>query len=390
MLLRRISYRIALQFMAFVFVLLLINGALFLFADLRNAQRQSHFRLTQASDFMGNHQDILPEGLGSFLPPPLRSRTRIVDALGNVIYAAPFFDDIPFSPTPEFMEAFVQNDQYTIFTQPIFRAGHIDGYIQIADVERLRLGDLPDRALLYLVMSAAISALTFVVGLYFARNSLRPAEETMQRLEQFTQDASHELKTPLAVLGSSLDVALKTKKYKEGIDSAKEDLRQISVLVEHLLELARLDAFAIDRMTVDLSGIATDAAAKFAMLAEEKTMTLTADITPSITVQGDPTLIRQLIGNLLSNALKFNKSGGSVTLALTKKSLTVTDTGIGIAAADLPHLFDRFYQADGSRSRGGLGLGLALVKRIVDLHGWRIAVHSKEGQGTGFTMKFDS
>lgn len=390
MLLRRISHRIALQFMAFVFALLLINGALFLSVDIINARRLAHLRLmNHASGFIERHSMTDPAGMGDFLPTMLRPRTRITDADGNPVYAGALFDGIPFSPAvPEFSYTRIHGEEYSVFTAPILQDQRITGYVQIADTVRIPRRDLPERIFLYLMLSAGISALTYVVGLAFARGSLRPAEETLERLEQFTQDASHELRTPLAVLNSSLDVALRTKKYKEGIDSAKEDVRQITSLVERLLELTRLDRFTLERAEVDLSQLVAEAAEKFSHLAMEQVVTLVTEIADGVTVRGDPTLLRQVVGNLLSNALKFNRSGGTVTVRLTKKALTIADTGIGIAKEDLPHLFDRFYQADPSRARGGHGLGLALAKRIVELHGWRIDVESEKGEGTGMTVRF--
>lgn len=385
MLLRRISYRIALQFTAFVFVLLLINGAMFLAVDITNAHRLANLRLmNRATGFVNQHPRVSPESLAKFLSPMLLLRTRIVDVLGNPMHEGEFFSDIPFSPAPEFSSA----GNYTIFTTPIFQRGHVVAYIQMADSERTLRRDLPERAYLYLLLSACISALTFLVGLYFARSSLKPVEETMLRLEQFTQDASHELKTPLAVLGSTLDVALKTKKYKEGIESARQDLGEISILVERLLELARLDAFSIERERVDLSLVASESVEKFLHLADEQSLTLVTDIAPDISVEADPTLIKQVLNNLISNALKFNRPGGSVTVRLTKKELSVSDTGVGISKEDVARIFDRFFQAESSRSSGGLGLGLALVKRIVDLHGWSISAQSKEGEGTTFKVNF--
>ena len=389
MLLRRISYRIALQFTAFVFVLLLLNGALFLAVDLSNARRLANLRLMNwVTGFVNQNQRVSPESLGDFLPEMLRPRTRIVDVLGNPIHEGELFDDLSFSPQPEFAQAHLHGSEYTVFTAPIFQRGHIVAYMQIADTDRTLRRDLPERVALYLFLSGLISALTFFVGLLFARSNLKPVEQTMIRLEQFTQDASHELKTPLAVLGSTLDVALKTKKYKEGIESARQDLDGITVLVERLLELARLDAFALEIGRVDLSALVSESAEKFLHLADEQSITLVTDIAPNITVQADPTLVRQVINNLIANALKFNKPGGSVTVHLTKKDLSVTDTGIGINKHDLEHVFDRFFQAESSRSNGGLGLGLALVKRIVDLHGWKMSVESTAGEGTEFTVTF--
>jgi two-component system phosphate regulon sensor histidine kinase PhoR len=123
-------------------------------------------------------------------------------------------------------------------------------------------------------------------------------------------------------------------------------------------------------------------------LAAEKHVTITGTITPHIRTRGDVPLVRQLMSNLIGNAIKFNMEKGEVRVTLKKDTLVIEDTGIGIAHDALPHIFDRFYQADTSRAKDGFGLGLAFVKRVVDVHGWTIAVKSAKGKGTTFTVKF--
>jgi len=107
-----------------------------------------------------------------------------------------------------------------------------------------------------------------------------------------------------------------------------------------------------------------------------------------LTIEADPSLFRQVLNNLLSNAIKYNKKDGTVTVELKKGRLSIADTGIGMAKDQIPHIFDRFYQADDSRSRGGFGLGLALVKKIADVHGWDLDVKSVEGEGSSFSITF--
>lgn len=388
---RRISYKIALQFTAFVFLLFLINGVVFLAVDFGNAGRQMRFRLERVTEgiayrFEPNVSPLPPVGL----PPGMRDRVRILDPEGKVLFNGALMSDVPFVKGEGFAEVIIQGEQYAILTEPIMREGKTKGYVQVADVVRFPRGDLPERALLYLLVSFSISALTFFVGLFFARRSLKPAEQMLERLEQFTQDASHELRTPLATLGSSLDLALKNGNYREGLLSAKQDLRDVAVLVERLLELARLDKFVLETGTVDLSALVGEVVEKLRPLAAEKHVTLIPAITPHVTVSGDATLLRQVVGNLLSNAIKFNTPQGTVDIRLTPHRLDVQDTGIGIAEHVLHHIFDRFYQAESSRAKGGFGLGLALVKRIVELHGWSIAVESAEGKGSTFTMTLTS
>jgi signal transduction histidine kinase len=322
------------------------------------------------------------------LPPGMRERVRIVDALGRPLYTGGLLAEVPFSPSPHLRRQVIQRDQYTLLTTPIMQEHTLIGYIEIADLERVQVRDLPTRVLLYLLVSIGISALTFGVGLFFARRSLKPAEQMVSRLEQFTQDASHELRTPLATLNSSLDVALKTGKLQEGLLSAKDDVKQISTIVERLLELARLDTFLLQKETIDLSLLLSAAIPPYEAIAAKRQVRIEQEIAPGIRVHGDPALLRQVVANLLSNASKFNKEGGTIRVVLVSNTLRIEDTGIGIAKEALPYIFDRFYQAESSRSKEGFGLGLALVKRIVDLHGWSIHVRSTEGQGTTCVVEF--
>lgn len=384
----RISRRIALQFTGFVLLLLLINGAIFLAADIGNVRRMTHARLARSAQIVALQTPLLVSLPPRLLPPHLRDRVRLIDAHGVELYTGSLFEDVPFAGVEGFSEITVGDDTLDVITVGIIRDDATVGFVQVADTDRQRIGELPLRALLYLAVSLAISVLTFAVGILFARRSLQPAEETMQRLEQFTQDASHELRTPLAALNSSLDLALKTERFREGILSAKDDVRRIAALIERLLALARLDRFGMTPSRIDLSRLTEELAEQYRALAAEHGLTLTRDIAPGIHVDGDPDLVRQAMANLIGNAIKFNKPKGSVRLRLTSEALEVEDTGIGILPGDLLKIFDRFYQVDGARSDGGFGLGLALAKRIIDLHGWSIDARSKHGSGTTFTVYF--
>lgn len=385
MLFTRISYRIAAQFTAFVFLLLLITGGIFLSADVVHRARQTRMHLEQILRPIINRPEGLPD-FPSELPRFQRDRVRVLDADGNAVFSGELYQNIPFVAQEGITTIFNREESYDVLTLIIRQAGISKGFIQIAD--RSPPNDLDARIFLFLLISAGISGLTFGVGLFFARRSLKPAEQMMQRLEQFTQDASHELRTPITAIGTSLDLALATDDYRENVLTAKKDLKEVSVLIERLLELARLDAFSLHKESVDLSQLVATSIEKHQAFAEEKMITIKSQIAPNIRVQGDPSLMRQILSNLLMNAIKFNKPNGSIDVKLTARTLSMHDTGKGIAAEALPHIFDRFYQQEASRTKtnAGLGLGLALVKRIVDLHGWTIDVKSEPKKGTTFTL----
>jgi heavy metal sensor kinase len=223
-------------------------------------------------------------------------------------------------------------------------------------------------------------------------------EGAFQRQRQFTADAAHELRTPLSIMQTGLDVVLAQKRtakdYRTTLENMQEEVVRLSQLTTHLLTLARTDSHTllIVLRRVDLSLLLNTVADQVMVAAEQKQITLQRDIPPSIYVEADEDQLIQLALNLLENAVKYTPVGGSVTVKLAKSNgqvcLSITDTGVGISAEHLPHLFDRFYRIDGSRNRaqGGFGLGLAIAQQIAHLHGGEIKVDSQMGIGTRFTV----
>lgn len=386
MILKRISYALALQFTGFVFAILLVAGGVFLASDIAQRSSIANARLERQLE------NILRRPAGSRGIPDLprfqRERIRITDALGKTTYAGAVFDDVPFVPRRGLSRIESGRESFDVLTAPYVEHGDIVGYIQVAD--RSSADDLDARVFLFLLVSALISACAFVVGLFFARRNLRPAEAMMERLEQFTQDASHELRTPLTAVGTSLDLALATADNKELILSAKAELKNMASLVERLLELARLDSFVLRTESVDVSALVASVLDAHDPRAAQAGVTVMRSLAKGVTRSADPTLLRQVVANIVGNAIKFNTRGGVVTVTLTNNILFVHDNGHGIPPEALPHIFDRFYRADNARSKSsdGLGLGLALVRRIVDLHGWTIKAESAPRKGTLFTVKF--
>lgn len=225
-------------------------------------------------------------------------------------------------------------------------------------------------------------------------------EQAFDRERRFTADASHELKTPLAVLRGDIEVTLRRERspeeYQRVLKSNLEEIEQLTKLTDDLLTLARSDA---DRSVLDLEEVrldllAGDACAYISPLAGAAGVALTYDEPDSaVTIEGDQKRLKQLLVNLLDNAIKYTPAGGSARLALTVEDssaiIEVSDTGRGIPATALPHVFERFYrQTDPRDSRvTGFGLGLAISKWIADAHGGSIRVESREGEGSRFTVR---
>jgi heavy metal sensor kinase len=226
-------------------------------------------------------------------------------------------------------------------------------------------------------------------------------ERSFTALRRFTADASHELKTPLTVLRAGVERAITTPGLApEALAALEETLQEINrmtELVDALLTLARADEglVPLHREPVDLRALLTESEETGELLAEPTGVAVTMDA-PSgpVVIQADGTRLRQLVMNLVTNAVKYTPAGGRVRLWLARDDglvrLGVSDTGIGIAPGDLPHIFDRFYRADAARTRTadrpGAGLGLAICKWIAEAHGGKIDVQSRPGRGTTFTV----
>jgi signal transduction histidine kinase len=224
------------------------------------------------------------------------------------------------------------------------------------------------------------------------------------RQREFVANAAHELRSPLAAMRTTVDVALahdrKAEEYREVLGDLAEECTALGNLINHLLLLAEGDAGLLPSAGVTrLDRLAARSAEMFRGVAETRGIALEVGDLAEAPVRGTDTHLREVINNLLDNALKFTPAGGKVTLSVKRVEdasgrralLEVSDTGCGIAAADLAHVFDRFYRADKSRRReaaGGYGLGLSICQAIVTSCGGRIDLSSREGAGTTATVVF--
>ena len=224
-------------------------------------------------------------------------------------------------------------------------------------------------------------------------------DAAFRRQRQFTADASHELRTPLTMLTGQIDVALEHKRtpaeYEQLLRSLRDDATRMSQLVSELLTLARADAgqqlLAMEEL--DLGELVRSVVAAMQPLALQRGVHLADQVQPQVSVSGDQMRLTQLLVNLVDNAVRYTPSGGVVNVAVERERqwaiLRVTDTGAGIAAEHLPHVFERFYRADPARARadGGAGLGLAIGQWIAQAHGGQISVASELGRGSAFTVR---
>ena len=226
-------------------------------------------------------------------------------------------------------------------------------------------------------------------------------ERSFSSLRRFTADASHELKTPLMVLRAGVERGLThpqtPRDVLQSLDETLDQINQMTEMVDNLLTLARADegraSLAVEQS--DLREVVADVSETAGMLGEDAHIRVATEI-PSgpVLLPVDRHRIRELLLNLVTNAIKYTPAGGTIGLTLSDAdgvvTVVVSDTGVGIAPGDLPHIFDRFWRADPARSRtgerAGTGLGLAITKWIAEAHGGSITVQSRPGRGTVFTV----
>ena len=268
--------------------------------------------------------------------------------------------------------------------QPVSRiaaqARHIEAQ---ALSQRLEIGDSGDE----------FGRLAQVLNDLFAR-----LERAFQQQRQFLSDAAHELRTPAAILRSQADVVLEKPRsaaeYEDALAAMRDETVHLSSIVDDLLLIARAEAsqLPVVKEQADLMEIADECCRALRPLIQAKGLRLNWTIGEGVEVLGDPRLLRRATMNLLANAIKFTPGQGAISVVVERNGksafVKVGDTGRGIAPADLPHVFERFYRSGtvSGTEQEGAGLGLSIVKMIAELHGGEISVASAPGAGTEFSL----
>jgi len=260
-----------------------------------------------------------------------------------------------------------------------------------ATAVKISAGDLSQRIDIAETESE-LGQLAAVLNATFAR-----LETAFAQQRQFAADAAHELRTPVSVILTQTQMALGRERsaedYKQTVEACQRAAQRMRRLIESLLELARYDAGqeTLNRQSLDLAATVTECIELVGPMAEAASLKLIAELA-SIEINGDAGRLSQVVTNLLTNAIQYNRPAGEVRVKLERQSglavLSVTDTGQGIAPEDLPRVFERFYRADKSRTGGSnAGLGLSICKSIVEAHGGTLEATSEPGTGTTFTLR---
>lgn len=250
------------------------------------------------------------------------------------------------------------------------------------------------------VVNGAILGISAVAGYFLAGKTLRPIEKAMAEQKRFVADASHEFRTPLTALKTSMEVALREKKLsatqaKKLIKSNLEDVDSMYFLANKLLSLASYqnNGSNLNFKEVNLAEIIKTTYKKILPLAKKEGVDINLKIQDCV-IEADKTSLGEMMLIFLDNAVKYTPKGGKVIISTQKDKklalIKIKDTGIGISKQDIPHIFDRFYRVDQSRSKNevpGFGLGLSLAKKIIEIHKGSVDVVSKVGKGTTFIVK---
>lgn len=248
-------------------------------------------------------------------------------------------------------------------------------------------------------INVIILLLSAFAGYFLAGRTLRPIADMVDEQNRFITDASHELNTPLTSLRTSIEVSLRDKKFtmskaKQLLKSNLEEVENLALLSDELISLAQYEKKTVHVVfsSVFLENIVKKAFEKVKILADQKEIVFSIDVA-NIEIAGEEKMLTELFVILFDNAIKYsnNKAQVSIITEKTEKGvkLLIKDIGIGIAKEDVPHVFDRFFRSDKSRTKqkiNGYGLGLSIAKRIVLLHHGTISVESTLGKGTTFTV----
>lgn len=345
-----------------------------------------------------NHIDDQP-GKPPAPPPPINfQKNRVALQIlpsGELI-------EVGCSVAPELKQLHLSALELTGFGAAILFIGLAGGWLFVgralrpiseisSTAAKISAGDLSQRINTAEAQSE-LGQLAAILNSTFAR-----LETAFAQQKQFASDAAHELRTPVSVILTQAQTALNRERdaasYKQTVEACQRAAQRMRKLIESLLELARFDAGqeVLKHLKFDLSKTVADCAEMIEPLAEERHVKILPELKP-LEINGDPERIGQVVTNLLTNAIQYNRPDGEVRLNLESRGglaiLEISDTGKGIAPKDLPHVFERFYRADKSRTgNGNSGLGLSICKAIIEAHSGTIEVSSVENVVTTFTVR---
>jgi len=379
-----------------------------------DVRRNIDLELHKISDFDGK-----PDGRSNEVPKEIRSNpnnldphhdrslsfTLITDDNGSIVSSFSIFDmDLEFYETAKNIALSKTNDKGKFKLDGDYWAfiikPSVEGYkIVFLDITS-RQGILTNLIYTFLIVAVVMLIVIFFISRFFANKSIQPIKEAFDKQRQFIGDASHELKTPLAVINTNVDVLLSNKEdtiknQLKWLNYIKSEVERMTKLTNDLLYLTQID-YSNTKMiysNFDLSNAVEDVILTMEALIFENNISLSYNIDSNLFVKGNSEQIKQVVMILLDNALKYTNTKGSIDVRLknihNNANLSVTNTGEGIPEEYINKIFDRLYRIDKSRSSnsGGYGLGLSIAKAIIEQHDGEISVKSVLNDNTTFIIE---
>lgn len=446
---KTLSWKIALVYaLMFILVLLLLNGAIYLL--IRNyVETNARQSLQSTLEYITPRLRNLSSGELNVNELWDISRTegdiyfRILDHKQDVVVESTILKEIDIPVRDGYSKVNLDERQFVSRTIILTNFGSLNGYLQVVRDVTLENKFLDFLFTVLLVTGGVGSIVAIIIGYFTTRKTLEPIEKitgtaqslsvsdlgerlkiegpddeltdlartfnsmlarlekSFARQQEFVSDASHELRTPVSVIQGYIDLLDRWGKHEEevrdeAINAIKNEVSNINHLLENLLFLARgeSDNVEINKERFVLNKILTEVIDETRMLADD--IRINSQIEENIEFYGDRKMIKQLVRIFVDNSIKYTSAGGEITVSFSqdkeKVEIIVADTGCGIPEKDVPHIFERFYQVDKSRSsfgkKGGSGLGLSIARWIIDVHEGEVNVDSRVGEGTKITVIF--
>lgn len=378
-----------------------------------NVKRDINLELHKISDINKKQKDNMKEPIPNFntmTPPQDRSLsfTLITDNDGKTVSLLSIFhmeEDFYEKAKEKALSFNSDNGRFKLDDNhwAFVKISYMNGYrIVFLDITRQQ-SILTNLILTFLAVALLMLVAIFFISRFFANKSIAPIKEAFEKQKQFIGDASHELKTPLAVINTNVDVLLSNgedsiNSQKKWLNYIKSEVERMSKLTNDLLYLTQIDYSDVKMIfsNINLSETIENVILTMEAVIFENNILFDYDLEEGLTLHGNNEQIKQVVMILLDNAVKYTEPKGTINLSLKKinsnATLSITNTGKGISEDHLSRIFDRFYRIDKSRERksGGYGLGLSIAKAIVEHHGGKIYARSVVNYSTTFIVELPS
>ena len=344
----------------------------------------------EASNVSAQKAEAIPKAFGSI-------DYFVIMADRNGEYLASFNnDEIKAEKAQLYVTAILNNNDETgmINSYQYYQADKSNGTMMVLTDKSYEMDMLKQLKRTTIIIGSIALIILSVLAYFLSKKSIQPIKVAFNKQKQFVSDASHELKTPLTVISTNADVLEGEIGENKWLSYIKVQTERMSVLVNDLLNLTRMENNSNDLICADfdLSKAITNTALPFECQAFESNKTFEVDVEEGITINGSEKHIKQMAAIFIDNALKYSNAGGTIRVSLKrigdKKVLSVFNTGSGIRESDKEKIFERFYRSDVSRNRatGGYGLGLAIAKSIIDRHKFKVNVLNQPGKSICFMV----